>query len=115
MTENDELLLRQYMKSQRQEISDNGFSKRVLQHLPDRIFRISRIWSAFCLIACVVVITLTFHADTLKTELFRLITLIGSFSSKGMEIFLMDHLKNAILGWVIIAAGITGFAYKELK
>ncbi|MDR0896047.1 MAG: DUF5056 domain-containing protein [Prevotellaceae bacterium] len=46
--DNDKLL-RQYFAANRQEIADRGFSRRVMQHIPDRRVRlIGRLWSAFC-------------------------------------------------------------------
>ena len=48
MTEIDnDKLLRDFFAENKQEIADNGFSRRVMHHLPDRSNRLSRIWSAF--------------------------------------------------------------------
>lgn len=40
-------LLRDFFAENKQEIADNGFSRRVMHHLPDRSNRLARIWSAF--------------------------------------------------------------------
>ena len=48
MTEIDnDKLLRDFFAENKQEIADNGFSRRVMHHLPDRNNRLARIWSAF--------------------------------------------------------------------
>ena len=48
MTEVDnDKLLRDFFSKNKQEIEDNGFSRRVMHHLPDRSRRLARIWSAF--------------------------------------------------------------------
>ena len=44
--DNDKLL-RNFFAENRQEIADNGFSRRVMHHLPDRSYRLARLWSAF--------------------------------------------------------------------
>ena len=36
MTENDDKLLTAFFAGNRQEIPDNGFTRRVMRHLPDR-------------------------------------------------------------------------------
>ena len=49
MMENDDKLLTSFFAEHRQEIADNGFSRRVLRHLPDRSRHLAQIWTAFCL------------------------------------------------------------------
>ena len=41
MTENNDKLLIDFFAENRQEIPDNGFTRRVMRHLPDRTQRIS--------------------------------------------------------------------------
>ncbi len=51
MTEADnERLLRDFFAENRQEIADNGFSRRIIRHLPDRNRRLARIWNT-CVMA----------------------------------------------------------------
>ena len=48
MTEIDnDKLLRDFFAENKQEIADNGFSRRVMHHLPGRSNHLARIWSAF--------------------------------------------------------------------
>ena len=44
--DNDKLL-RDFFADNKQEIADNGFSRRVMHHLPDRSNRLARLWSTF--------------------------------------------------------------------
>ena len=55
MTETtDDKLLQQFFSDNRKEIEDNGFSRRVMHHLPNRYYRISQLWSWFCFTLAVV-------------------------------------------------------------
>ena len=55
MTETtDDKLLQQFFSDNRKEIEDNGFSRRVMHHLPNRYYRISQWWSLFCFTLAVV-------------------------------------------------------------
>jgi hypothetical protein len=44
----DEELVMQFFESNRIEIDDDGFSKRVMSQLPSRSVRLNRIWTAAC-------------------------------------------------------------------
>ena len=46
---NDDILIQQFFSENRKEIEDNGFSRRVRRHLPDRYHRLSTLWSTCCL------------------------------------------------------------------
>ena len=49
MTETtDDKLLQQFFSDNRKEIEDNGFSRRVMHHLPDRYYRSSQLRSLLC-------------------------------------------------------------------
>lgn len=48
MMETDDKLLKQFFAEHKQEIADDGFSRRVIMHLPDRAYRISNIWVSVC-------------------------------------------------------------------
>lgn len=53
MTEidNNDKLLKNFFTENKQEIADNGFSRRVMHHLPNRSNRLSRIWTAVIMLA----------------------------------------------------------------
>ncbi len=44
--DNDKIL-RNFFTENKQDIADNGFSRRVMRRLPDRSYRLARLWSAF--------------------------------------------------------------------
>ena len=46
MTETDDKLLKQFFGEQKQEIEDNGFSRRVMRNLPGRNHRLVQVWGA---------------------------------------------------------------------
>ena len=54
MTEADDKLLKQFFTEQKHEIADNGFTHRVMQHLPDRSIRISGLFASICGALCVI-------------------------------------------------------------
>ena len=65
MTEIDnDKLLRDFFAENKQEIADNGFSRRVMHHLPGRSNHLARIWSAFVM--------------TVAGRTFRMVRRIGS-------------------------------------
>ncbi|WP_321520101.1 DUF5056 domain-containing protein [uncultured Bacteroides sp.] len=48
MTEIDDKMINQFFQAEKEEIKDNGFSRRVMRNLPDRGEKLSKIWAAFC-------------------------------------------------------------------
>ena len=48
MTEIDDKMISQFFQNEKKEIKDNGFSNRVMRHLPDRVNKLSNMWVAFC-------------------------------------------------------------------
>ena len=44
--DNDKIL-RNFFTENKQDIADNGFSRRVMRRLTDRSYRLARLWSAF--------------------------------------------------------------------
>ncbi|KAA6345467.1 hypothetical protein EZS27_006963 [termite gut metagenome] len=52
--ETDDELLKQFFSEQKQEIADNGFSRRVIRHLPDRYKRLATLWIVFCSLCAVI-------------------------------------------------------------
>lgn len=54
MTETNDKLLKQFFGEQKQEIEDNGFSRRVMRNLPGRNHRLVRAWGAACAVVCVI-------------------------------------------------------------
>lgn len=54
MTETDDKLLKQFFSEQKQEVKDNGFSRRVMRNLPGRNHRLIQIWGTVCTVLCVI-------------------------------------------------------------
>ena len=54
MMETDDKLIREFFAKQKQEIPDNGFSRRVMHHLPYRTGLLVKIWSVFITLVAVV-------------------------------------------------------------
>ncbi len=54
MVENNDKLLEDFFAANRQEIADNGFTRRVMRRLPDRSDRLAHVWTALCFALAVV-------------------------------------------------------------
>ncbi len=63
MTDRDDILLEDFFKqASQQQIEDNGFSERVMKHLPDRKIELARRWSRLWSVFCVTVGGVLFFA-----------------------------------------------------
>ena len=54
MTETEDKLLKQFFSEQKQEVKDNGFSRRVMRNLPGRNHRLIQVWGTVCTVLCVI-------------------------------------------------------------
>lgn len=54
MTETDDKLIREFFTSQKKEIADNGFSRRVMRSLPCHTSRLMMLWSLFVTLVTVI-------------------------------------------------------------
>lgn len=54
MKDNNDELVSRFLRSNIQEIEDNGFSERVIRNLPDRSLLISKILDAICFTICMI-------------------------------------------------------------
>lgn len=54
MMETDDKLIRTFFAEQKQEISDNGFSRRVMHHLPCHTSLLLKVWSVFVMLVAIV-------------------------------------------------------------
>ena len=54
MTEIDDNLLKQFFSENKQEIADNGFTRRVMQSLPNRDTKIANILVSLCALASLI-------------------------------------------------------------
>lgn len=100
METTDDKLLQQFFSDNRKEIKDNGFSRRVMRHLPDRYYRISQMWSMFCFTLAVV---LFFALDGLKLVVGALReTFTSAVQSGATE---LDPKSMLIAGIVLLYLG----------
>ena len=94
MTETtDDKLLQQFFSDNRKEIEDNGFSRRVMHHLPNRYYRISQLWSLFCFTLAVV---LFFVLDGLQLVLGALRETFTSAIQSGTRSQITDYSGSSI-------------------
>ncbi len=51
MIDNDDKLLMDFLSERKPSVPDDGFSHRVMRSLPDRAYRLSRLWMYVCIVA----------------------------------------------------------------
>lgn len=101
MNEIDDKALHAFFKNEKKEIEDNGFSRRVINNLPNRENRLSKIWVSFCTI---VGLTLFFVFNGLEAILFLLRE--GFYGAMKQGIVHLDFKTILIAMAVIIGLGI---------
>lgn len=96
MMENNDKLLKQFLADNRQEIADNGFTRRLMHRLPDRSHRLSLMWTTFCFtIALVLFVSLNglqFVLDTLRE------TFNGIIQAEAAEF----DLKSLLIALIVL-------------
>ena len=48
LTDNDDSLIAQFMTEHKPQVTDMGFTRRVMRHLPQHTDRLNRYWTLFC-------------------------------------------------------------------
>ena len=90
MVDKDDILLKEFLQANKQEIADNGFSRRVMMHLPEcKAQVLSFILSTLTLVLAVAIFYfqggLTLIGNALR-EVFQNISFAGNFSTlHGIE------------------------------
>lgn len=79
MTDNrDELLVQRFFEENPVRVEDDGFTHRVMRHLPDRTRRLSRIWTAACVVVGVALLikinAVAIIVNLLRNEVFSVIS-----------------------------------------
>ena len=97
--ENDKLL-EQFLAPGRQEIEDNGFTRRVMRCLPDRRLQLARRWSFCCSIAA---LALFFALDGVTLLLNALKEIFYSWLESGMPE--IDWRSLAVVAIVLMYFG----------
>lgn len=80
MESNDDKLLRDFFAREKNEIADNGFSRRVMRRLPSRVNRLAQIWAVF---VSLVALTLFFAFDGLQAVISTLRDVFVSMVQSG--------------------------------
>ncbi len=70
MMETDDKLIREFFGDHKQEIADNGFSRRVMHHLPDRQHKLARM-RTICATIAVTILFFAFGGLQATIEVFR--------------------------------------------
>lgn len=102
MTEmDDNKLLKDFFSEHKQEIADNGFSRRVIKNLPNRALRISNTWTTCC---CAIALILFFTLGGLQaigSLLNEIIVLMVSYGATNLD------LKSLLIaGFVLFFLGV---------
>lgn len=120
MTDKNDKLVRQFLMENRQQIPDDGFTKRVMQSLPDESSLVlSRYWTILCWCVGVVVVCLLVMTGHIRVSVqlppfvIRMITDLQS--PAFVSHFLLANIGDALLLWGIILAGAFTFVYKQIK
>ncbi|WP_321478385.1 DUF5056 domain-containing protein [uncultured Bacteroides sp.] len=82
MMEKDDMLLNQFFNTQKKEIEDNGFSRRVMRKLPNRTKYLSKLWVSFCT-ALALILFFTMNGLQLMTNALR--EIFTSLIQHGIE------------------------------
>ncbi len=100
MMETDDKLVREFLAGQKQEIADNGFSRRVMRNLPCRINRWFKIWSVFITLVAIV---LFFVFDGLQAVVNTLRDIFVSMVQSGAHSFDPKSLIIAVAVLLFLA------------
>lgn len=93
-----------FLLSHKVEIADNGFSDRVMSHLParaDHRNRIEVIWQIVCLVGTLVLCSLTDILDVLITDIKAFIVTLPLESSLNQWLYILGI--PLLLYWVVTA------------
>lgn len=104
METTDDKLLQKFFSDNRKEIEDNGFSHRVMHHLPSRYRRLSQLWSMFCFTVAIVLFIVLDGAQLLLGTLRE--TFTNAVETGATEI---DPKSLIIAGLVLLY-----FAYRRI-
>lgn len=74
MMENDEKLIKSFMLANKHEIEDNGFSHRVIRHLPRRAMWLSDMLSVICTVICCILFYVFNGFEILFRTVYEIIT-----------------------------------------
>lgn len=120
MTDKNDILIKQFMQTHKQDIPDDGFTERVMRNLPaDSPIVMSNRWTILCCGLMAVVVLVLLWTGHLSVTL-RMPDVIGSLlrdlqSPHNITQFLVGHLRNGLLLWLALLAAAFKFAYEQFK
>lgn len=104
MMENDGRLVARFFEEHKVEIEDNGFSRRVMNQLPDGARRASRIWTFVCTVAGIAMFFLLDCFDSLRMVLGNILgDVVGFFSSVQLPGLTPITLYLAVLTIMVVS------------
>ena len=93
----DDLLLEQFFQAARDEqLPDNGFTHRVMTRLPERQVRLSKLWTAACIVVGIVVFTLIGGWNIIVAGIIGLLTTMPTTSSQLLHLILCGSVLTAL-------------------
>ena len=102
MIDNNDLLLQQFFsEAANQQIDDNGFTERVMQHLPSRMNWFVRIWNTVCIVLFAVLFVVFRGWDLLAVQLE---VMLRTMSTQSFSINLL-MVFTIVFGLLFVGVG----------
>lgn len=102
-TIDDDLLLERFFQAARAEqLPDNGFTHRVMTRLPERQLRLSRLWTAACIVLGVVVFTLIGGWNIIVAGIIGVLITMPTTSSQLLHLMLCGVVLTALIAAELI-------------
>ena len=106
----DDELVAMFFEENKQELADDGFSHRVMEQLPTRMVRLSRIWTAVCSVLGIVFLIWVDGLALLKGLIMNAFGNIGGFLSSvdlsgtsPLLILAAMTVCAMLIGWNVVA------------
>lgn len=94
MIDNDDKLLMDFLSERKPSVPDDGFSHRVMRSLPDRAYRLSRLWMYVCIVAGVVMAV----AGNAVGHLVAVAIDVTANVVTGLSVISMPHVSPWLIG-----------------
>lgn len=116
MNDNDEQLIQMFFAEQRQDIADDGFSRRVMRQLPSKAWQLNRIWTAICSIVGILLFVFCGGIQTVKQLLMLFVKdILGLSHSIGTLDLSPITIYMGIIAFMLIASVNIISLSKEMK
>ena len=107
--DNDRLLQQFFSEAASQQIEDNGFTERVMQHLPSRMTWVVRIWNTVCIVLFAVLFVVFRGWDLLAVQLEVMLRTMSTHS------FSINLLMMFTIVFGLLFVGVGEVALRESK